>query len=261
MSDFDKAIHVAPDGSSEIVAGWDIGGNANGGYLLALIANHMRALSGRPDPITVTGHYLSPGVAGPVQIDGEVIKSGKRFATVTATMHRDGRPMLQALGTFGDVAFGSGSFEHVAAQPPDLPAIQECVRRSTDQGGTPVPMMEHLDVFIRPADAGFITGTKSGVAEMAGWFAFPDGHVVDTLALLMVCDALPPGVFNLDLPAAWVPTVEYTVHVRGVPAAGPLRCIFRSEAVSNGFLQEDGEVWDSAGQLVAMSRQLALMAR
>ncbi|MEY4045299.1 MAG: hypothetical protein RL644_1567, partial [Actinomycetota bacterium] len=37
---------------------WDINGNANGGYLLALVANAMRAESGRAHPVSVTMHYL-----------------------------------------------------------------------------------------------------------------------------------------------------------------------------------------------------------
>ena len=44
--------------------GWDINGNANGGYLLALIAAAMRITSSRPDPISVTGHFMAPGRPG-----------------------------------------------------------------------------------------------------------------------------------------------------------------------------------------------------
>ena len=59
----------------------------------------------------------------------------------------------------------------------------------------------------------------------------------------------------------WAPTVELTVHIRGVPAPGPLRCSFRSRFVHDGLLDEDGEIWDSTGVLVAQSRQLALIPR
>ncbi|MEO5900877.1 MAG: thioesterase family protein [Ilumatobacteraceae bacterium] len=260
MAEFDDATHIAADGTGEIAPGWDIGGNANGGYLLALAARHLRDVSGRPDPITVTGHYLAPGTAGPVQIDSQLIKSGKRFATVTGTMRRDGRPMLQVLGCFGDAAFGGNHVDINTLRPPELPPIEECVRRSPTQGRVEVAMMDRLDVYLRPQDVGFAEEQPSGSGEMVGWFSFIDGRPIDTLALLMVCDALPPAVFNLDVPAGWVPTIEYTVHVRGVPAPGPVRCIFRTSVVNGGFLQEDGEVWDSADRLVAMSRQLALIA-
>jgi acyl-CoA thioesterase len=84
---------------------------------------------------------------------------------------------------------------------------------------------------------------------------------VDPLALLLVGDAFPPAVFHLPLPPGWVPTIEYTVHVRGVPAPGPLACVFRSQFVQGGLLNEDGEMWDSKGRLVAQSRQLGLIAR
>jgi hypothetical protein len=47
----------------QIAEGWDIGGNANGGYLLALAANGLRQHLGRPDPVSITAHYLRPGPA------------------------------------------------------------------------------------------------------------------------------------------------------------------------------------------------------
>ena len=36
----------------------------------------MRDASGRPDPITITAHYLAPGKAGPVTVETEVVKAG-----------------------------------------------------------------------------------------------------------------------------------------------------------------------------------------
>jgi hypothetical protein len=113
----------------------------------------------------------------------------------------------------------------------------------------------------QPEDIAFRSGDASGSATMRGWFAFADDRPVDTRALLLASDAFPPAVFNLRLPAAWVPTVELTVHVRAVPAPGPVACFFDTRFVQNGLLEEDGEMWDSNGVLVAQSRQLALAPR
>ena len=68
--------------SASIHPGWDIAGNANGGYLLAVAARALAAATGRPDPVTVTAHYLSPGRPGSVRIleeDGEVWDSTGRL--------------------------------------------------------------------------------------------------------------------------------------------------------------------------------------
>jgi acyl-CoA thioesterase len=255
--EFDRSTEVV-DGDGAIHDGWDIGGNANGGYLMALAAQGLRHLAGRPDPISMTGHYLSPGRPGPVRIDGEVVKQGRRFSTVAGRMHRDGTPILQVVGSFGDLSQPLGTYEHLAVGPPELPPFDDCVPRTANQGTVQVAMMDRLAVRLHPDHVGWVTGDRRGVAEIAGWFGFADGRPVDTLALLMVCDAFPPAVFHLDMPPGWVPTVEYTVHVRGIPAPGPVRCVFRSQFVQGGFLNEDGEVWDSEGKLVAQSRQLGL---
>src|SRR5664280_1244433 len=80
--------------------GWDIAGNANGGYLLAIGARALLDATGRADPVTVTGHFLAPGKPGPVHITTDVVKEGKRFATGRATLLAGDRPLLTVLGTF-----------------------------------------------------------------------------------------------------------------------------------------------------------------
>ena len=258
--EFDTATQVAPGGAATIVSGWDINGNANGGYLMALAGRAMRDAAGRPDPISVTAHYLAPGRPGPVQVDSTVVKAGRRFATVSAQLRSGDKPIMQLVGAFGDLA-STESFEHVTSVPPDLPPFEECPLRERQQGTAEVALNDRTEVRLHPDHLGWLRGERSGSAEMAGWFAFRDGRPLDTLALLMVCDAFPPAVFHLDMPPGWVPTVEYTVHVRAVPAPGPLMCVFRTTLVTGGFLDETGEVWDANGKLVAQSRQLVLTPR
>ena len=43
--------------------GWDVGGNANGGYLMAMAARAM-ATEGASHPIALNAHFLSPGRPG-----------------------------------------------------------------------------------------------------------------------------------------------------------------------------------------------------
>ena len=76
---FATATAVSSDGpgswKAEIVDGWDIGSRANGGYMLAIVARAMASDLDRPDPVTITAHYLAPGPAGPVRVTSRLAAS------------------------------------------------------------------------------------------------------------------------------------------------------------------------------------------
>lgn len=91
---------------------------------------------------------------------------------------------------------------------------------------------------------------------MRGWIRFADGREPDPISLLTFLDAFPPVAFDLGS-VGWVPTIEFTGYVRAVPAAGWLAVRLRTSTVTGNLLEEDAEIWDSTGRLVAHSRQLA----
>ena len=92
---------------------------------------------------------------------------------------------------------------------------------------------------------------------MEGWVRFEDGRDPDPFSLPLFADSFPPTMFQVLERIQWVPTVELTVYGRGRPEPGWLQCRFRTRYAMGGYLEEDGEIWDQAGSLVAQSRQLA----
>jgi acyl-CoA thioesterase len=168
-------------------------------------------------------------------------------------------PILQLLGAFGDQQ--PGGHQVGRRNPVELPPFDRCAPQQSPTGASLPGLVRQIDVRLHPDDGGFRRGEPTGRPEMRGWFALADSEPIDEIGLLLAADAMPPPIFNSGLPSSWVPTVELTVHVRGTPAPGPLRCAFRSRHIHDGLLEEDGEIWDSTGTLVCQSRQLALMPR
>lgn len=246
-----------------VAPGWDIMGNANGGYLLAIVGRAMSEATGRPHCVSITAHYLAPAPVAEGRVEVTVVRTGRRFATATASLFLrfDGveRETLRAIATLGDLGSDPGGPTMLMDTMPDVTPFQSCVANPGSE--SPIGLHGRLDCRFDPRDAGFRVGEKSGEARMRGWFGFADGRPVDAGSLLLACDAFPPTVFQIDLPVGWVPTVELTFHLRAVPSPGHVACSFRTRYVQNGLLEEDGEMWDASGTLVGLSRQLALAPR
>src|SRR5262249_42874542 len=130
-------------------------------------------------------------------------------------------------------------------------------RRTAPSGSS---IVDRVDLRLDPATAGFQRGERSEQAEVRGWIRLADGRPPDVHSLVFFADAFPPAVFARIAPG-WVPTLELTVHVRARPATAWLQCVFRTRFVQGDLLEEDGEIWDEDGTLVALSRQLAALPR
>ena len=122
------------------------------------------------------------------------------------------------------------------------------------------PLLARFGTLLDPATAMWAVGKPSRNGVIQGWFELADHRPLDPLALLMVVDALPPVTFDLGMPG-WAPTLELTAHVRARPAPGWAVVRHCTRTVAGGLFEEDCDVWDSTGRLVAQSRQLALQPR
>lgn len=250
--------------------GWRIGGGVNGGVLLAIagraLATELGTADGdrppHPDPLAISAYYLTPGVPGPATVRTSVVRRGRAVSTGQASLVQDDGAggeveRVRFLATYGDLESVDGDLT-TSASPPDLPPPDQCVSATQ----APPDFLKHasllqrLDMRLDPATTGWAVGKPSGNGVIRGWLRMADGREPDPLLLLLAVDALPPVAFELGLPG-WTPTLELTAHVRARPAPGWLRVSLTNRTMAGGFLEEDAEVWDSQGRLVAMSRQLA----
>jgi acyl-CoA thioesterase len=270
--EFDRGIVVEPTGpgeySADLDAGWVVGGGVNGGYALAVIGNAIRAelsADGQPDPVSVSAYYLSPTAPGPAVVRVRRMRTGGRRSTVAASLvqQHEGQEVerITALAVYGDLDRMPAEVQR-EIPPPQLPPLEDCVdaRQAPEEVRRSAPLLERFGTRIDPAYVGWAVGKPSGSGIIQGWFKLADDRPLDPIALLMVVDALPPVTFDLGLPG-WAPTLELTAHVRARPAAGWAIVRHATRNISGGQFEEDCEVWDSEGHLVAMSRQLALLPR
>jgi Thioesterase-like superfamily len=242
---------------AEVDPGWTVAGRPNGGYLLALVARAGLEALGQPQPLAVSGHFLAPADPGPAEVEVRRLRAGRNLSTARVTLLQEGAARLEALVTAGRIDPDAAPGWWRATGPTGLAPVGQCVPgRPELPGGLRANLLDHLDVRVDPATAGWAAGRPGGRLEMRGWVRFSDGRAADPLALLQMVDALPPTSFDLGL-GSWAPTVELTVYPRGLPAPGWLACVVRGQLWQGGWFDEEAEVWDSAGRLVAQSIQLA----
>lgn len=259
-SEFDADTRLSGGGPGfEIGLGdrWSGLPGVNGGFLLAVCTRALARVLPFPDPVVVSGYYLRPGSPGPARVTTEVIRAGKTTAFGQASLWRDGKEVLRATAAFTDlaqVAARSPGPEFAAGAAPELPPPEQCagLRQGPARGISIVDRFEYR----APVPPGWLRGRPSGDPRYEFWMRFRDRREPDLMSLPLFVDAAAPAVLELGAAST---TVELTVHLRARPAPGWLACRTWTKYVTGGYHEEDFEVWDSAGTLVAQSRQLALL--
>jgi len=247
--------------SAELAADWDILGITNGGYVLAIASRASAAEVEDRDPVAITGHFTKPAHTGPVTLETEVVRTGRRLAVVRARVFQDDQVVLETLGTFA-VAQEDTEAVLTDASPPKLPPPDDCPPMLPAEGAPfPPPSVGRLDMRAGPQVAELFEKGESSEPVVTGWFRLRDAEPLDAHALIVAADAFPPTAFVAGLPIGWTPTIELTVHIRDPEPVGWIRCEIRSRFVSGGFIEEDGLFWDDEDRLVAQSRQLAMVSK
>ena len=249
---------------------WNVGRNQNGGVLLATAAGAIAEVVGHADPFAVTGHYLAAAEAGDAQVKARPIKPGRTYATGEAELWQGDKERTRAVGAFGnlDARMEEGPSLFVgSSRAAEIPPAEKCDdlfdllvagpagERSLTQS------LRNFEIRVDP-DGGWSSGEDGAATSpsLRGWIRFRDEDTVTPLMLLAVADGFPPTMLAHSN-TGWLPTIELTVHVFGRPPADEpwLRAELRTRFVQGGLLDEDGELWDATGRLVARFRQMAML--
>ncbi len=240
----------------DLDASWSIGNKPHGGYLLSTMVG-LALGEEHPHPLAVSAMYVSSPDAGPATVEVEALRTGRSIASSRVRLSQQGAPRVEALLSAGRLTAPDPFWSRRDLTPPALPPLEDCPRAPAERpNGSRVGQLDHVDVRLDVSTAMWAVGAPVGQAEIRAWLRRDDGGDASVLDLLVFADALPPVTFDLGL-MGWVPTVELTVHVRALPAPGWIRAVQRARLLQDGWIDEECELWDSAGRLVCQARQLA----
>jgi acyl-CoA thioesterase len=240
----------------ELVEGWRVGEVPNGGYVMAIAGRALRDALPHNDPLSVNAFYLAPTLLGPIDLHVEVLRTARSTTFAEVRMCQEGELKVKVTAAYTDLDRLKGE-TWSSVERPQWAAWDDC-EPAGDKG---VEFRQRAELRLVNGREVFSERVTNGTGVFDGWVAHRDGADPDVISLLMFADSFPPPVFTVFGPVGWVPTIELTVQVRAHPAPGPLQVRLATRHATNGIVEEDGEYWDSAGNLVMISRQTAKFRR
>jgi acyl-CoA thioesterase len=260
---FDADTAVEPLGGGRFAATmserWWVGRGPNGGYVAAVVLRAiLAATGGGRAPRSLTVQYPRAPKAGPVELEVEIEREGGRTTFVSARMEQDGAVQATALAVLSE-DWSEDGFDALempdAGEPGELRALDP-----GESAGAPRMLQNYL---VRPALGA--PAFSGGAPYTGAWIRSRERRLLDAPLAAAFLDTWFPAPFvRIEGPRP-APTIDYTVHFRSpLPPAGATPedaylVAFRSGLARHGFFEEDGELWSADGELLAQSRQLALL--
>lgn len=260
MFETDTAVHCLDDDhfAATITDRWNgLAGRPLGGYVLAVGLRALQAAMPFPDLLVASGFFMRPVDPGSVDIRTELARTGKSSASGEVRLCQGGREALRCVATFADLDAADGQ-QLALAGPPDLPTPEDTF--DLFEGGQPPAASIADRVEYRVADA--LQGRQQRQGRRPAttlWIRLREGGGHDTLAVPFLVDAAPPAV--IEIGATGSTTFQLTTHVRARPHSGWFACRATTAFITDGYHEEDVELWDEEGRLLAQSRQLARLPR
>jgi acyl-CoA thioesterase len=207
---------------------------------------------------SLTIHYLAPAIEGAARIEVRSERTGRLVRYLTARLSQGDRLLATAQAAFATLDAGGPSF----ADPsfPDYPQPD-----AIDHAGDPPGLVPLRQRYEYRHSTGAPWDGPARTAETGGWIRLAEPRPYDTALVAALSDAWYPAIFTRLTERFGVPTVDLTVHIRSIRALQQMQpddwmaARFRTTVATEGFLEEDGQLWAPDGTLVAHSRQLGLL--
>ena len=240
-----------------------VGSTPHGGYLMAVMHKALANVLPHSTAITSSVQYLDRIDAKPFQLEVEVFKTGRGSSSGIVKLKQDDKICTTFTGTCSDFEFMKG-YDDLHNPLPNIFLDKdrcEYVKMNYDKiskGFTPA-FIQQLECSIHPDHAWWNRkADEDNTDNEARCSAFLEmkGGRPDQFCLSFYSDILPPVVCNKYGPLGWIPTITLTTHIRQLPSTNELYADFKATDINKGYFEQDCNIWDLNGNLVASSRQL-----
>lgn len=242
---------------AEVSERWNVLRGPNGGYLAALLLATLQRRLGDDTrrPRVLSLQYPKVPAAGPVEIRTQLTRTGRSMSWLSAELWQNEELCVAARAAF---SAEWPSIEYNLVKPPVVP-----------ESAQSVPPMEGLPTFAQHYTYRSLFATpmaSAGHDAVGGYIRLRDPEPYSAPLLAALTDAWFPSTFAHDRRPSMAATLDLTVHFRDYAALEQLQAsdevlaVFRSRLATEGFFEEDGELWSPSGKLLVQSRQLAIAA-
>ncbi len=238
-----------------------VGNTPHGGYLMAVMHKALTSILPHSTAISSSVQYLDRIDAKTFELEVETFKTSRGSSSGIVKLKQDNKICTTFTGTCSDFQFMKG---YDGLQKP-LPNIfnendkKDYIKMNYDKiskGFTPA-FIQQLECLIHPDHAWWNrdSNDKNNEARCSAFLEM-QGGIPDQFCLSFYSDILPPVVSNKYGPLGWIPTITLTTHIRQLPSTSELYADFRATDINKGYFEQDCNIWDLNGNLVASSRQL-----
>jgi len=231
-------------------------GNPNGGYVLGLATKALYLHNPGQHLVSITCYFLAaPKSEHNIDIYIQALRQGRSVSYWSIDIYQAGKHCHRITASMSpDLGFSPEN--HMAIQAPEILPAEACEPITLPRFAK--GLSESIRYLMEPALIQDIKNLPSDRQHLDAWMGFNDSADIKVWHILFFLDAMFPPIFLVKGIIGWVPTLELTVQLRNMPTSKLVQCHFKTQTLTHGILEEDGQMWDQNGNLIAISRQTAM---
>jgi len=235
--------------AAQVPENWMQGRTAYGGFSAALALVAAQRLGEDLPPLrSATVNFVGP-LSGEVEVRARVLRQGRNATWIDAEVANEAGIGLTATFVFMGPVEASTLHLHDVPVPDGIVPLDQAVPLPERAGPSFAPNLERR--FARPQ-------SPEKVPEICWWERIKDAEGLDPMtALILLADALPPGVMPLTGPAP-ISSMTWLINLL-TPLPETDEGWFLLRALGNyaekGCSSQDMAIWNTRGEAVAVGMQ------